>query len=150
MPRTLETAPGMTHTKNAFFGSKRFYLSLSSKTHCFIEMWCRCRSSLCRLLSEGLDRALHTADRRSLADFFSVEVVSAWEQICLYAVATSFLIYNHPCLTLCLQHSFSTLQSHLIEFTKRLHAAEVEKRDLRHHEASLKSDVERLNAHTSY
>ena len=44
------------------------------------------------------------------------------------------------------QETFVELQNHLIEFTERLHAAEVEKRDLRHNEAALKREVEKLNS----
>ena len=48
------------------------------------------------------------------------------------------------------QHSFAALQSHLIEFTERLHAAEVEKRNLRHNEAALKSKLDQLNAYRGW
>ena len=45
----------------------------------------------------------------------------------------------------CFQASFSALQSHLIHFTERLHATEVEKRDLRHNEVGLRKTIEEMS-----
>ncbi|CAK8694709.1 unnamed protein product [Clavelina lepadiformis] len=73
------------------------------------------RTSLCRVLADGLDRIIHRAGLQQVVNLFSVE------------------------------HSFSALQRHLLTFTERLHAAEVEKRSLRNNELNLRTSLEQLN-----
>nr|CAB3228261.1 coiled-coil domain-containing protein 171-like [Phallusia mammillata] len=75
----------------------------------------RDRRSLCRVLGDGLEKVIHKARLRESINLFSVE------------------------------YSFSALRRHLLTFTERLHAAEVEKRKLRNVETKLKGEIEQLN-----
>jgi len=72
------------------------------------------RSALCTVLGNGLDRVINVCNLREAVNVFSSE------------------------------NSISCLQSHLLTFTSRLHAAEVEKRNLRNGEVRLRMSMDKL------